>query len=45
VTGAAYNLFYRRRDWHEKNKTDGIDFDKMAVKPDLSRLENLKTTN
>lgn len=38
-TNAAYNLFYRRRDWHEKNKEEGIDFDKMAMKPDLSLLE------
>jgi ubiquitin carboxyl-terminal hydrolase 4/11/15 len=35
ITGAAYNIFYRRRDWHEKNKKEGIDFDTMAIKPDM----------
>ena len=35
VTNAAYNLFYRRRDWHEKNMQDGIDYEKMAIKPDM----------
>jgi ubiquitin carboxyl-terminal hydrolase 4/11/15 len=40
VTSAAYNLFFRKRDWHEKNIAEGIDFDKMAIKPtDLSFLE------
>jgi len=35
VTQAAYNLFYRRRDWHERNMSEGIDFDKLAIKPDM----------
>ena len=34
-TGAAYNLFYRRRDWHQNNMENGINFDKMAIKPDM----------
>ena len=38
VTGAAYNLFYRRRDWHEANKAQGCDFDAMALKPDMSMI-------
>jgi len=39
VTGAAYNLFYRRRDWHEKNIAEGIDFNQIALKPDLSMFD------
>jgi len=35
VTNAAYNLFYRRRDWHEKIMEEGIDYDKLAIKPDM----------
>lgn len=35
VTGAAYNLFYRRRDWHEQNMGN-IDFEALAIKPDMS---------
>jgi ubiquitin C-terminal hydrolase len=35
VTSAAYNLFYRRRDWHEKNMAEGVNFDKLAIKPDM----------
>ena len=38
VTNAAYNLFYRRRDWHEKNIKEGINFDEIAVKPDMSYI-------
>lgn len=34
-TNAAYNLFYRRRDWHENNMKNGINFDKLAIKPDM----------
>ena len=30
VSKDAYNIFYRRRDWHKANK-EGIDFDKMAL--------------
>jgi len=26
VTNSAYNLFYRRRDWHEENLKNGVDF-------------------
>lgn len=36
VTDAAYNLFYRRRDWHERNIKEGISFEQMAIKPDMS---------
>jgi ubiquitin carboxyl-terminal hydrolase 4/11/15 len=36
VTNAAYNLFYRRRDWHAKNIKEGVDFEKLAIKPDMS---------
>jgi len=34
-TSGAYNLFYRKRDWHAKNMAEGIDYDKMAIKPDM----------
>lgn len=33
-TNAAYNLFYRRRDFHDANKQH-LDFDKIAIKPDI----------
>lgn len=36
VSSAAYNLFYRRRTWHEQNVKEGCDFDQMAQKPDMS---------
>jgi hypothetical protein len=36
-TNAAYNLFYRRRDFHDHNK-QRLDFDKIAVKPDMDLL-------
>ena len=39
VQNSAYNLFFRRRDWHEKNMKDGIDYEKLAIKPDLSYIE------
>ena len=26
ITSAAYNLFFRRRDWHEQNIENGVDF-------------------
>ena len=42
VTNAAYNLFYRRRDWHQKNMENGIDFEALAIKPDLASLEKTK---
>jgi len=38
VTGAAYNLFYRRRDWHENNIKE-MNFDKLAIKPDMQYIE------
>ena len=38
VTDMAYNLFFRRRDWHEANKQNGCDFDAMAQKPDMAML-------
>jgi ubiquitin C-terminal hydrolase len=37
-TGAAYNLFYRRRDWHEKNIKEGCNFEDIAIKPDMDML-------
>jgi len=37
VTKSAYNIFYRRRDWHEKNmEEESLDFDRIAQKPDMS---------
>jgi hypothetical protein len=42
VSSAAYNIFYRRRDWHENNIKIGIDFDKLEEKPDLSFLDQDK---
>lgn len=30
ISNAAYNLFYRRRDWHQQNIEEGVDFDKLA---------------
>lgn len=38
VTNAAYNLFYRRRDWHENHITNGINFDAISLKPDLDLI-------
>ena len=40
VSSSAYNLFYRRRDWHAKNMQDGIDFEQIALKPDMSYLQS-----
>jgi len=37
-TSAAYNLFYRRRDWHEQNINEGCNFDNIAIKPDMDML-------
>ena len=39
VSSAAYNIFYRRRDWHENNVKNGVDFDELAYTPDLGFLE------
>ena len=37
MTKSAYNIFYRRRDWHEKNmEEESLDFDRIAQKPDMS---------
>jgi len=38
VGEAAYNLFYRRRDWHQKNKENGCDFEALALKPDMASI-------
>lgn len=38
VSGAAYNLFYRRRDWHENNKKEGLAYDEIAMKPDMDLI-------
>jgi ubiquitin carboxyl-terminal hydrolase 4/11 len=38
VSSSAYNLFYRRRDWHENNVKNGCNFDAMALKPDMSLI-------
>jgi len=35
VSDAAYNLFFRKRDWHEKNMKEGIDFSKLSITPDM----------
>ena len=42
VSSAAYNLFYRRRDWHERNMEQGVDFDALAIAPDMECLEKSK---
>lgn len=42
VTNAAYNLFYRKRDWHAKNMADGIDFEALAQHPDMAYVEGNK---
>lgn len=38
VTNAAYNLFYRRRDWHHKIMEDGIDYEKIAIQPNMDLI-------
>ena len=38
VTAAAYNLFYRRRDWHAKNREQGCNWSEVSVKPDMDFL-------
>lgn len=38
ITSAAYNLFYRRRDWHAKNREEGCKWDNIAVRPDMDFL-------
>jgi len=40
ASSAAYNLFYRRRDWFERNKQQGIDFENLALRPDMSYLQS-----
>jgi len=42
VTNAAYNLFYRKREWHQKNMNDGIDFEVLAQHPDMAYVEGSK---
>jgi len=42
VSSAAYNIFYRRRDWHENNLKNGINFDLLEHKPDLTFLDGEK---
>jgi len=42
VSNAAYNLFFRRRDWHQKNMKDGVDFDALAIVPDMAYVEGNK---
>lgn len=37
VSSAAYNLFYRRRDWHAANMKE-LDYDKLAQTPDMELL-------
>ena len=34
-TNAAYNLFYRRRDFYEANKAN-LDFEKIAIRPEVT---------
>lgn len=38
VRSCAYNLFYRRRDWHEQNKKE-LNFDRLAQTPDMECLK------
>lgn len=33
ATANAYNIFYRKREWHNKNMEEGINFDKLAIRP------------
>ena len=41
VTTAAYNVFYRRRDWHAANKAEEtIDFQRLAQTPDMSYIQS-----
>lgn len=35
MTNAAYNLFYRRRDWHQEIMQEGIDYEKIAIQPNM----------
>ena len=42
VTRAAYNLFFRRRDWHEKNLKEGVDFEKLAQRPDMNFIQTVQ---
>lgn len=42
VSSDAYNIFYRRRDWHENNVKNGVDFDAIQNTPDLSFLDQEK---
>lgn len=39
VNQSAYNLFFRRRDWHKANMDEGVNFDKIAIRPDLSYIQ------
>ena len=43
VNSAAYNLFYRRRDWHEQNLQQ-LDFEQVAQIPDMEYV-NVKANN
>ena len=38
VTNAAYNLFYRRRDWHQQIMNEGIDYEKIAIQPNMDLI-------
>jgi len=40
VTSAAYNLFYTKRDWHEKNINEGMNYEEIAIRPDLDMLNH-----
>jgi len=39
MKSCAYNLFYRRRDWHERNMKEGVNFDALAIKADMSLID------
>ena len=41
VSSAAYNLFFRKRDWHERNKREGVSFEKLSVVPDMDFLSKV----
>jgi len=42
ASSGAYNLFYRKRDWHARNIEKGVDYDKLAIKPDMSLVNPKK---
>ena len=41
VSSAAYNLFFRKRDWHERNKREGVNYEQLSVEPDMDFLSKV----